>query len=1444
MYTSEQFGSEANTGFSSINIRLSSPESILSKSRGEVTKPETINYRSYKPEKDGLFCEKIFGPVKDWECHCGKYRRIRYKGIVCDRCGVEVTRKKVRRERMGHISLAVPVVHIWYLKSIPSKLANILGIPAKSLEQVIYYEAYVVIRPGKAVTGSEDGEKMSISKLDLIDENEYTNLYYEYGEGADDLPEEEDLFVAKTGAEAIYDLLAAIEVPKLIKTLKEQLAKTNSSSERTDIVKRLKILKSFDVVIENQFPNRPENMILSILPVIPPELRPLVPLEGGRFAASDLNDLYRRVIIRNNRLKQLIDIKAPDVILRNEKRMLQEAVDSLFDNNRRRTAVRSGTRRPLKSLSDMLNGKEGRFRQNLLGKRVDYSGRSVIVVGPQLKIHECGIPKLMATELFKPHLIHELLLRGYASTPKTAKSMVETRTPEVMDLLEFVVRDHPVLLNRAPTLHRLGIQAFQPVLVDGKAIRIHPLVCSAFNADFDGDQMAVHVPLSFEAQIESRMLMLSSSNILHPAHGNPVAIPSQDMVLGNYYLTKARSGQKGEGMVFFAHKEALLAYENKQVAIHAKVKLDRDDKIIDTTLGRIIFNNIVPEGMPYFNELITKKTLERIVGECNRVVGVKKTVQFLDNLKELGFEIATLSGVSIGMDDILVPQEKFEVIARIQKEVDSINSKRDMGVITENERYNKVIDAWSRATDDVQLIMNTKMETDREGFNPVFMMSDSGARGSKDQIKQLAGMRGLMNKPQKSMTGGIGEIIETPITSNFKEGLSVLEYFISTHGARKGLSDTALKTADAGYLTRRLVDVSHDVVIYEQDCGSITGIEVHTLKEGEKVIEALSDRILGRVVLDDVVDPITDEVFIEAGTLVDESLAARVDNSNVESVEIRSVLTCEARKGVCASCYGRNLATAALVNIGEAVGVMAAQSIGEPGTQLTLRTFHIGGMASRIVEESHQTARYDGVVKYSDNLMISKPLNISKDPRKEKIKSVSLVRNGKMSIIDKHNRELITYTVPQGAIIHTDNGADVGSDTVLYDWDQYNEHVVSRYEGIVKFIDLVEGVTYDEVSDASGHKEWQTIASKDRDKTPRVSIIGPDGNPIGKDMNLPERASLIVVDGDSVKQGQTMAKLSKETGKSRDITGGLPRVSELFEARIPANEAVVTEIDGKVHLEKLSRGILTIRIKNEFDEVYTYKIPPGKHVMVHHGDYVHSGDRLCDGSIPPKKILKIRGANAVQEHLVNEIQEVYRLQGVRINDKHIEVIVRQMMQKVEIQDHGDSKFLMGDRINRQEVIRSNDVLLESVIVEDPGESSYKVNERVTLEIIEADNKKLNDDDKLEIKYREAIPATFEPLLLGITRASLNTESFISAASFQETTRVLTDAAVAGKTDNLVGLKENIIMGNLIPAGTGQEKYSTIEVVDPDPEPEEEDEELESGVVAEFQEPIIAEENDE
>ncbi|MDZ7797824.1 MAG: DNA-directed RNA polymerase subunit beta' [Candidatus Marinimicrobia bacterium] len=1392
----------AKKDFSKIQIRLSSPESILSKSRGEVLKPETINYRSYKPEKDGLFCEKIFGPVKDWECHCGKYKRIRYKGIVCDRCGVEVTRKAVRRERMGHISLAVPVVHIWFLKSIPSKLANVLGISAKDLEQIIYYESYVVVQPGKAEV-EENGKIRPVRYMELLDEDSYFDLLYTYGEEAEETIDEKELFIAKTGAQAVYELLMDLDVPELVKTLKKRLKNTRSISERDDIVKRLKILKSFVPETDGEPTNRPEHMILKVLPVIPPELRPLVPLEGGRFAASDLNDLYRRVIIRNNRLKQLIDIKAPEVILRNEKRMLQEAVDSLFDNGRKRAAVRSGTRRPLKSLSDMLNGKEGRFRQNLLGKRVDYSARSVIVVGPELKMHECGIPKLMATELFKPHLIHELLIRGLAGTAKMAKGMVERHYPEVMSLLEYVVKDHPVLLNRAPTLHRLGIQAFQPILIDGKAIRIHPLVCSAFNADFDGDQMAVHVPLSFEAQIESRMLMLANNNVLHPAHGNPISIPSQDMVLGSYYMTRARSNQKGEGSVYYSKDEALLALDNDWVSLHAKVRLLVDGKIIDTTIGRIVFNSIVPKGLPFYNELLTKKRIESIVGESNRVVGSNRTVEFLDNLKDLGFSMATRSGVSIGLSDVIIPAEKFKIIEATGKNVDLINEKRKRGVITENERYNKVIDAWSQTTDSVQYAMNKKLVENNEGFNPLFMMSDSGARGSKDQIKQLAGMRGLMNKPQKNATGGRGgDIIETPITSNFKEGLTVLEYFISTHGARKGLSDTALKTADAGYLTRRLVDVSQDVVVNEDDCGTINGIRVTSLKEGENIIESLKERIVGRVLQEDVIDPLTDEVLGEVGQYLDEKLSEKISNSNVESVYIRSVLTCEAKTGVCANCYGKNLATDSLVNIGEAVGIMAAQSIGEPGTQLTLRTFHIGGTASRIIQESHQTARFHGRVEFSDNLLIS-----------ENELRIVLVRNGKISIIDEENRNLITYTVPQGAKVHVKDNDPVEPDTILYDWDAYNEHIVSRYDGTAKLIDLIEGVTYDEVADSSGHIEWQIVASKDRERTARIAIFDDNGDMIGKPIALPENSSLLTKDGDKVIQGQTLAKRSKESARSNDITGGLPRVSELFEARNPSNEAVVSEVNGHVRFDKLQHGIQTLRVTNELGEVYTYKIPKGKHILVHEGDYIRSGEPLCDGAIPPRKILKIRGVKEVQKHLLDEIQHVYRLQGVRINDKHIEVIVRQMLQKVEIKDPGDTDFLVGDRISRQEIQSENDKLFNMVVISDAGDTSLIEGNVYPRDMVKEDNARHKAAEKRPAKFKAAKPATFDPLLLGITRASLNTESFLSAASFQETTRVLTDAAISGKVDKLKGLKENIIIGRMIPAGTGMEKYKKIRVKD-------------------------------
>ena len=1383
---------QTKSEFNQIQISLSSPELILSKSYGEVTKPETINYRSYKPEKDGLFCEKIFGPVKDWECHCGKYKRIRYKGIICDRCGVEVTRKKVRRERMGHISLAVPVVHIWYLRSIPSKLSYLLGVSAKDLEKVIYYEEYIVIRPGKS----------GLEPLALLDEEEYMQMRTEYGPPKDVSKQETgEYFKAGMGGEAIREVLANLDLDTLAGELDHQIKTETSKQRKNDALKRLKVVRSF-LRDEDEKPNKPEWMVLSVLPVIPPELRPLVPLDGGRFAASDLNDLYRRVIIRNNRLKQLIDINAPDVILRNEKRMLQESVDSLFDNSRRRTAVRSGTRRPLKSLSDMLKGKQGRFRQNLLGKRVDYSGRSVIVVGPELKLSECGLPKEMAIELFKPFIINQLITRGYAKTPRSAKLMVEEKQPEIYDVLEYVVKDHPVLLNRAPTLHRLGIQAFQPVLIDGKAIKIHPLVCAAFNADFDGDQMAVHVPLGPEAQIESRVLMLSSHNVLHPAHGNPIAIPSQDMVLGVYYLTRALPGDVGEGMEFSSRDEVRVAWSNKAVGLHAKIKIRLEDgEKIETTVGRVLFNDILPEEMPYVNELVTKHSLESIVGESFKKAGNYRTVKFLDDLKSTGFEFATMSGQSIGIDDVIIPEEKKDLVDRAQSEVDDVNQKRRDDILTEGERYNKVIDIWTHTTNAIAERMMHSLARDKHGFNNVFMMADSGARGSRDQIKQLAGMRGLMAKPQKSLTGQTGEIIEDPILSNFKEGLTVLEYFISTHGARKGLADTALKTADAGYLTRRLVDVSQDVVVSEQDCGTINGIEIEALKEGEEIIEPLEDRIVGRVALDDIYNPISDDMIVPAGGLIDETLAHQIGEAPIESVRIRSVLTCETRRGVCVKCYGRHLATGKVVNVGEAVGIIAAQSIGEPGTQLTLRTFHIGGTASRIVESSEMITKHAGNVEFSENLEYSE----REDGRK-----IVLVRNSRIDIIDENNRELAHYNVPYGSILEVDNDESVEKGQTLFTWDPYSDVILARESGYVKFVDLVEDLTYSEETDELGKKQRTIIESKDRNLSPRIEIVDDDGKTVAPGIILPIGANLIVKDGQEVEAGDTLVKIAKEIGKTRDITGGLPRVAELFEARKPKDPAVVTEVDGRVKFGRIRRGVREIIIENEaLSEKKSYKIPYGKHVIVHEGDLVKAGDRLCDGSVAPHDILRILGPGKVQEYLVNEIQEVYRLQGVRINDKHIEVIVRQMLQKVQIDDPGDSKYLEKDRINKYEFFEENDRIRDRVVVEDPGDTELRNGRLITRGKLEQANQDVADNGGNPAKVRAARLATFRPLLLGITRASLNTESFISAASFQETTRVLTDAATSAKIDYLRGLKENVIMGRLIPAGTGQKRYSNI-----------------------------------
>jgi len=1392
--------SKYSQSFKNITVGLLSPEEILDRSFGEVLKPETINYRSYKPEKDGLFCEKIFGPTKDWECHCGKYKRIRYRGIVCDRCGVEVTRKSVRRERIGHITLAVPVVHIWYLRSIPSKISYLLGYTTKQLEQIVYYEKFVVLNPGKS--NKEYG--------DLLDEEEYLNLDIEFGiDGVSDEERENDeYFSASMGGQAVLQLLKELDVIATINELLDLVKGKTSVQKREAALKRLRILKKFDPRIEKQVHNKPEWMILNILPVIPPELRPLVPLDGGRFAASDLNDLYRRVLIRNNRLKQLMEIKAPDVILRNEKRMLQESVDALVDNSRIKSAVRSGTRRPLKSLSDSLKGKSGRFRQNLLGKRVDYSGRSVIVVGPELKLHECGLPKDMAMELFKPQVINELIKSGYTRTPRSAKMMVEQKDPEVYKVLEGTVKDHPVLLNRAPTLHRLGIQAFQPILIEGRAIRLHPLVCAAFNADFDGDQMAVHVPLSAESKMEAWLLMLSSHNILHPAHGKPIAIPSQDMVLGAYYLTRSRKGEVGEGVKFGSYDEAILAFANNEVSIHAIVDMRLDGKWIkETTLGRILYNQKLPKEMPYINETMDKGRLTKLIGRCYKEAGNYDTVIFLDELKNMGFEFAFKSGLSIAISDIHIPNKKEEILSAAQKKVEDIQAKFDRHILTEGERYNKVIDIWTHATSDVAAEMFSELENDDQGFNPLFMMADSGARGSQDQIKQLAGMRGLMAKPKKSMVGASGEIIENPIKSNFKEGLSVFEYFISTHGARKGLADTALKTADAGYLTRRLVDVAQDVTISMNDCGTIKGLILEDLKEGEEIIEPLPERIVGRYALDDILDPIDGTEFAKNGDLLDEKIVDSIASSNVIQAKVRSVLTCESHHGVCALCYGLNLATHRDPKLGDSVGIMAAQSIGEPGTQLTLRTFHIGGTASRIVEQSHMDARRDGKIRFSDNL----DLISTKDEEQQSV-MVAAVRNGKIDLLDIKDNVLSTWQVPYGSKVFVENGEEVKVGQTLFAWDPYTDVILSRSAGVVRFKDMIEGETFIEEAVEGGKKMVVITESKNRDLSPHIEIETKSAGALtGGASILPIRATVVVRDGEKVKAGDILVKIPRDAGKTRDITGGLPRIAELFEARDPSNPAVITEIDGTIKYGKVKRGIREIIVKGK-DIENVYKIPYGKHILVHEGDFAFAGDRLCEGSVSPKDILKIGGVSKVQEFLVNAIQEVYRLQGVAINDKHIEVIVRQMMQKVTIEDTGDTLFLQGDRVNRFEVQKVNEEMKKKSVVSDSGDSDYIVGDVVKNENIKDINKQLKSSKKKAIKVTKAKPVTFSPLLLGITRASLNTESFISAASFQETTRVLTDAAVEGKTDMLKGLKENVIIGRLIPAGTGIEVNRNMIVV--------------------------------
>ena len=1327
--------------FKAIRIQLASPETIRSWSYGEVTKPETINYRTFKPERDGLFCERTFGPVKDWECNCGKYKRIRFRGIVCDRCGVEVTQSKVRRERMGHIELAVPVSHIWFFKSVPSRIGYLLDMSVRDLERVLYYESYVVIDPGDT----------SLKQKDLFAEEEYREL-----------ENQGKHFVAKMGAEAIQELLKQIDIEEYAISLRAQVKIETSVQRKKDILKRLRVIEAF-----RQSTNKPEWMIMSVIPVIPPDLRPLVPLEGGRFATSDLNDLYRRVINRNNRLKKLLDIKAPEVILRNEKRMLQEAVDALFDNGRRSQAVRGDSKRPLKSLSDLLKGKQGRFRQNLLGKRVDYSGRSVIVVGPELKLHQCGLPKNMALELFKPFIISKLEEKGFVQTVKSAKKLVEKERPEVWDILEEIIAEHPVLLNRAPTLHRLGLQAFYPVLVEGKAIRLHPLVCTAFNADFDGDQMAVHVPLSFEAQLEAKILMLSSNNLLLPSSGRPVATPSQDMVIGCYYLTKEKAGEKGEGKAFHAEHEVLAAVDNGLITLHALIKVRLNGKLIETTAGRIIFNQALPEELRFCNETMGKGKIEKLVGDAHRQLGSYRASLMLDQLKKIGFEYATQAGITVSIDDLLVPPEKEKIIKDAQKDVDKIRKQYEDGVITNGERYNKVIDTWTRVTNEVAQAMQEHMRQDRGGFNPVYMMAESGARGNIDQVRQLAGMRGLMGKPQKKITGQIGEIIETPITANFREGLTVLEYFISTHGARKGLADTALKTADAGYLTRRLVDVAQDVVINEADCGTILGLETSTLKEGEEVIETLRDRVLGRVALEDVVDPITGEVLARAGQEIDEQAAARIDEAAIETVKIRSVLTCESRRGVCAKCYGRNLANGRLVDLGEAVGVIAGQSIGEPGTQLTLRTFHIGGTAARIAEQSRVGAKTDGKVLFEKIRRVTKSDG----------ETIVLSRDGAMTLVDEEGRPRARYNVPYGSSLKVSDKEKVAKEQALFEWDPYSNTIISEHSGKVEFVDLVEGETYrEELDEITGLRQRVVIEQRERTLQPHIEIADIKGRK-SSSYAIPTGSHLLVHPQDQIEAGSILVKIPREISKTRDITGGLPRVAELFEARKPKDPAIVSEIDGVVEFGKIVRGSRQTIVQADDGETKEYLVPHGKHMRVHPGDRVLAGDKLCEGPVDPHDILRIKGPDAVQEYLVNEIQEVYRLQGVKINDKHIEIIVRQMLQKVKVEEVGDTNLLDGEQVDRFRFKEEN----ERAIAEG-GE-----------------------------------PATFVPMLLGITKASLATESFISAASFQETTKVLTEASINGRTDNLLGLKENVIIGRLIPAGTGLDKYRNIQVAE---EPEE------------------------
>ena len=1386
--------------FSSITISLASPEDILERSSGEVLKPETINYRTYKPERDGLFCERIFGPVKDYECHCGKYKRIRYKGIICDRCGVEVTEKKVRRERIGHISLTVPVAHIWYFRSLPNKIGYLLGLPTKKLDSIIYYERYVVVQPG---VKEDDGIRVG----DFLSEEEYLEII-------ETLPKDNELldntdpqkFIAKMGAEALEELLQRLDLDSLSYQLRDQASKETSQQRKNEALKRLQVIEAFRASASR---NKPEWMIIKCVPVIPPELRPLVPLDGGRFATSDLNDLYRRVIIRNNRLKRLIEIKAPEVILRNEKRMLQESVDSLFDNSRKANAVKTDANRALKSLSDSLKGKQGRFRQNLLGKRVDFSARSVIVVGPDLQLHECGIPKEMAAELYKPFVIRKLIERGIVKTVKSAKKIVDRKDPIVWDILENVLKGHPVLLNRAPTLHRLGIQAFQPKMIEGKAIQLHPLVCTAFNADFDGDQMAVHLPLGNAAILEAQLLMLSSHNILNPANGAPIMVPSQDMVLGLYYITKELKKAKGEGLVFYSSEEAIIAYNEGIADLHAIVKvritdINGETSLIETTVGRIIFNEIVPIEVGYVNELLTKRSLRDIISVVLKEAGTAKTAKFLDDMKDLGYAMAFQGGLSFNLSDVIVPAEKDAMIKAGYEQVDEVLANYNMGFITNNERYNQIIDIWTHANASLTNTVMKQISTDKQGFNSVFMMLDSGARGSKEQIRQLSGMRGLMAKPQKSGSTA-NEIIENPILANFKEGLSVLEYFISTHGARKGLADTALKTADAGYLTRRLVDVSQDVVISQDDCGTLRGLVATAIKKSDDVVQSLYDRILGRTCVHDVIHPNTGEIIIASGEEITEDIAKIIEESPIEQVEIRSVLTCESRKGVCAKCYGRNLATARMVQIGEAVGVIAAQSIGEPGTQLTLRTFHVGGTASNIAAESSIVSKYDGVVEIDELRTVE-----GTDEFDKKV-TIVIGRLAELKVIDKNTGIVLTsQNIPFGSRLYVKPGETVKKDTLLCKWDPYNAAIISESAGEIAFENVKEGVTYKkEADEQTGFEEKVIIESKDKTKNPIIKILDKSGNTL-HNYNLPVGAHISVNEGEKVESGQTIVKIPRAIGKSGDITGGLPRVTELFEARNPSNPAVVSEIDGEVSFGKIKRGNREVIVKSKTGEIKKYLVPLSKQILVQENDYVRAGISLSEGAITPADILSIKGPTKVQEYIVNEVQEVYRLQGVKINDKHFEVIVRQMMRKVEIVDPGDTKFLEKQIVDKWDFMEENDWLYDKKVVVEAGDSeTAKPGQILTARKLRDENSQLKRKDLKLIQVRDAQPATASQVLQGITRAALQTQSFISAASFQETTKVLNEAAIHGKVDMLEGLKENVIVGHKIPAGTGLREYDKI-----------------------------------